>query len=86
MGEGVREAVAADLRGALADAPMPVGVLWGERDRVVAFGGLDAVRRLRPDAAVVTLPRTGHVPQLERPAAFAAALERVLDALPVAGT
>ena len=47
-----------------------------------AFRGLEDVRWLRPDAVVVTLPCTGHVPQLERPAAFAAALERVLAALP----
>jgi pimeloyl-ACP methyl ester carboxylesterase len=61
---------------------MPVGLLWGEADRVVSYAGLEALRGLRPDAVVVTLPRTGHVPQLERPAAFAAALERVLAALP----
>jgi pimeloyl-ACP methyl ester carboxylesterase len=81
VAEGIREAVAADLRGALAAAPMPLGLVWGEADRVVAYGGLAALRRLRPDAEVVTLPRTGHVPQVERPAAFTAALERVLAAL-----
>jgi pimeloyl-ACP methyl ester carboxylesterase len=85
MGAGVREALRADLRGALAGAQMPVGLLWGEADRVVSFAGLEALRGLRPDAVVVTLPRTGHVPQLERPAAFAAALERVLHALPLPG-
>ena len=55
--------------------------MWGESDRIVAFAGLEALRRLRPDAVVETLPRTGHVPQLERPAAFAAALD-ALAALP----
>jgi pimeloyl-ACP methyl ester carboxylesterase len=60
--------------------------MWGESDRIVAFAGLEPLRRLRPDAVVVTLPRTGHVPQLERPAAFASALTRLLDALdPPAG-
>jgi pyruvate dehydrogenase E2 component (dihydrolipoamide acetyltransferase) len=83
VGEGVREAVAADLREALAASRIPLGLLWGESDRIVAFGGLDQLVRLRPDALVETLPRTGHVPQLERPAAFAAALHRVLAALPV---
>ena len=81
MAEGVREAVAADLRERARGGPVPLGLVWGEADRIVAFGGLEALRRLRPDAAVETLPRTGHVPQLERPAAFAAALERVLAAL-----
>jgi pimeloyl-ACP methyl ester carboxylesterase len=83
MAEGVREAIEADLREALAASAVPLGLVWGESDRIVAFTGLEALRRLRPDAVVETLPRTGHVPQLERPAAFAAVLDRVLAALPV---
>ena len=60
---------------------MPVGLIWGTADRVVPYSGLEALRRLRPDALVETLPATGHIPQVERPAAFVAALERILDAL-----
>jgi pyruvate dehydrogenase E2 component (dihydrolipoamide acetyltransferase) len=78
---GVRRALEADLRADLAAAPMPVGLIWGAADRVVPYAGLDALRRLRPDARVETLPATGHIPQIEHPAAFAAALERILDAL-----
>jgi pimeloyl-ACP methyl ester carboxylesterase len=78
---GVRRALEADLRDDLAAAPMPVGLIWGTADRVVPYSGLEALRRLRPDALVETLPATGHIPQVERPEDFAAALERVLAAL-----
>jgi len=81
IADGVRQALEADLRDDLADAPLPVGLIWGTADRVVPFAGLDALRLLRPDAAVETLAATGHIPQVERPAEFAAALERVLDRL-----
>ena len=75
---GVRSALESDLRDDLAAAPMPVGLIWGTADRVMPYAGLEALRRLRPDALVETLPATGHIPQVERPAAFVAALERIL--------
>jgi len=81
VSSGVRRALEADLRDDLAAAPMPVGLIWGDADRVVPYSGLEALLRLRPDARVETLAATGHIPQIERPAAFAAALERILDGL-----
>ena len=81
VSSGVRSALEADLRDDFAAAPMPVGLIWGTADRVVPYAGLEALRRLRPDAIVETLPATGHIPQVEDPAAFTAALERILDAL-----
>ena len=81
IADGVREALEADLRDDLAAAPMPVALIWGAADRVVPYRGLEPLRRLRPDAAVATLDGTGHIPQLERPAEFAAALERLLGEL-----
>jgi pyruvate dehydrogenase E2 component (dihydrolipoamide acetyltransferase) len=81
IGDGVRQALEADLRDDLAAAPMPVGLIWGCADRVVPFGGLDALRALRPDMTVETLDGTGHIPQVEDPAAFVAALERLLAAM-----
>jgi pimeloyl-ACP methyl ester carboxylesterase len=80
ISSGVRRALEADLRDDLAGAPMPVGLIWGTADRVVPYAGLEALRRLRPDAAVETVP-AGHIPQVENPAAFTAALARILDAL-----
>jgi pyruvate dehydrogenase E2 component (dihydrolipoamide acetyltransferase) len=80
VSSGVRRALEADLRDDLAAAPMPVGLIWGTADRVVPYAGLEALRRLRPDAVVETLP-VGHIPQIEAPAAFVAALERMLAEL-----
>jgi pimeloyl-ACP methyl ester carboxylesterase len=80
IADGVRQALAADLRAELAAAPMPVGLIWGEADRVVPYAGLGALRELRPDAAVETLPGIGHIPQIEDPPGFVAALERILSA------
>ena len=81
VASGVRRALEADLRADFAAAPMPLGLIWGAADRVVPYAGLEALRRLRPDAVVETLPATGHIPQIEDPEAFVAALERVLAAL-----
>ncbi|MCP9489637.1 MAG: alpha/beta fold hydrolase [Solirubrobacteraceae bacterium MAG38_C4-C5] len=79
--EGVAAVAAADLRPLLARLPTPPGLIWGERDLVIPADGLEAVRALRPDIHARLLPGTGHVPMLEAPAAFAAALEAVLAAI-----
>lgn len=81
VADGVAQALIADLRDDLAAARVPVGVIWGAADRVVPYSGLEALRLLRPDAVVETLPGTGHIPHVESPARFVAALERVLAAL-----
>ncbi|HEV2769748.1 MAG TPA: alpha/beta fold hydrolase [Solirubrobacteraceae bacterium] len=83
--QGFAAAMAADLRGLLAALPAPVGFLWGERDLLVPVSGLDAVRAVRPEAPTRTLSDTGHVPMVERPEDFSAALVDVLDRLPPAG-
>jgi len=56
---GVRRALEADLRADLAAAPMPLALIWGTADRVIPYAGLDPLLRLRPDAVVERLPRTG---------------------------
>jgi pimeloyl-ACP methyl ester carboxylesterase len=77
LGDAVRAAAAADLHGVVAAIEMPLGVLWGERDRVVGAAAIDRIRAARPDVPVEVIPAAGHVPQLERPRAFRAALARV---------
>lgn len=79
--EGIGSVAAADLRPLLAGLSAPPGIIWGERDLVIPVDGLDAVRALRPDAPVRVIPDTGHVPMLEAPAAFAGALEAILNAI-----
>jgi pimeloyl-ACP methyl ester carboxylesterase len=84
IASGIRRALEADLRDDLAAAPMPVGLIWGTADRIVPYAGLEALCWLRPDAAVETIAATGHIPQIERPAEFVAALERILAKLAAA--
>jgi pimeloyl-ACP methyl ester carboxylesterase len=81
----IREALAAvassDLRPVLERVPAPLGAVWGERDRIIPPTGVDTIRERRPEAPIETVPGAGHIAMMERPEAFAAALERVLDRL-----
>jgi pimeloyl-ACP methyl ester carboxylesterase len=60
--------------------PMPVYVIWGEWDELIPNAtGLAIVKRNElPMDHWSTIPRTGHVANLERPKAFVKELERVL--------
>jgi len=77
----LRTAASADLRDTLARLQPPVGAIWGEGDRIIPAGGIETLRAARPDAPIVTIPDTGHIPMMERPEAFAAALDEILAAL-----
>lgn len=77
----IASVLTADLRPRLADLRVGLGLIWGEDDRVISTATLRSIRALAPSAPVVTLPGTGHVPQIERPRQFAVALERILDRL-----
>ncbi|MBO0767098.1 MAG: alpha/beta fold hydrolase [Solirubrobacterales bacterium] len=68
-----------DLRPRLAATRMPLGAIWGEADLTVPIRALDDLMVARPDALVVRLADTGHVPMVERPDAFVRALERLLN-------
>lgn len=71
----------ADLRELVRSLPVPVGTVWGERDRIIPPGGVTTLLALRPEAPVRMVERAGHIPMMERPAAFATALDAVLAAL-----
>jgi pimeloyl-ACP methyl ester carboxylesterase len=81
IGPALASIVQADLRDELAGLTRPLGVIWGERDRVVPIRTLEVIRELRPDAVVETIPRAAHVPHVERPEEFVAVLRRVLGRL-----
>jgi pimeloyl-ACP methyl ester carboxylesterase len=83
IGDAIAAVAAADLRPRLAALPMPLAFIWGDRDRVIPVSGLRALRALVPGAAVEVIPGAGHVPHVERPAEFAAAVDRVLAGSPV---
>jgi pimeloyl-ACP methyl ester carboxylesterase len=57
---------------------VPTLMLWGESDRVVPVEYGRRYAALIPGAGFETIPQAGHHPELERPDAFVAALERFL--------
>jgi pimeloyl-ACP methyl ester carboxylesterase len=56
----------------------PVAMLWGEHDSVTPVDQARDLKLRLPQASLTTLPGLGHIPQIEDPDAFNAAL---LDAL-----
>jgi pimeloyl-ACP methyl ester carboxylesterase len=78
MGAAVAAVLRADLTGQLERLEAPLGVIWGWRDRIIPISTLRQIRAVRPDVVVVTIPRAAHVPQVERPAEFVAAVRRLL--------
>ena len=69
----------ADLRFTLAHTQMPLGVIWGEADRTVPIRALDDLLQARPDAEVLRISDAGHVPMIERPDEFVAALQTLIQ-------
>lgn len=59
---------------------MPVYLIWGERDELIPNSTGRAVlqRNDLPEDHWMTIPRTGHVANIERPKAFDAALRAIL--------
>ncbi len=51
----------------LAEIQAPSLILWGEYDRVLDVSSVNVMRPLLPQAEVVIMKNTGHVPMLERP-------------------
>lgn len=63
----------------LAQLNIPTLIIWGENDRVVPhYHGTSAMRHLR-QGRMVKIPRCGHMPQVEQPTAFVAAVSSFLD-------
>ena len=83
IGAAVSAVLGADLRADLDRLQAPLGVIWGWRDRIIPISTLRQIRATRPDVLVVTIPRAAHVPQVERPEEFVAAVRRLLDRLQV---
>jgi pimeloyl-ACP methyl ester carboxylesterase len=83
IGAAIAAVAAADLRSRLFGIATPVGFLWGARDRVMPISALPGLRALTPGAPAEIIAGAGHVPQVERPREFAAAVERLLGAITV---
>ncbi|MFF2117709.1 alpha/beta hydrolase [Kitasatospora xanthocidica] len=62
----------------LAGLPVPVAVVAGAEDALVAPEEAEAMLRARPDAELTVLPRVGHLSALEAPEAFDAVVRALL--------
>lgn len=62
-----------------AQLTMPTLLLWGAEDDVTPIERATALHALLPHAKLVVLEDVGHIPQIEEPAAFDAALLTFLD-------
>jgi pimeloyl-ACP methyl ester carboxylesterase len=74
--EGQR--VAALDRLYLAEA-LPLQIIWGDRDPIIPVEHAEEAHRRLPSSRLEIFEGAGHVPQLERPGAFIAVLERFLE-------
>ncbi len=72
---GWRSALLADV----ARHPRPTLIVWGDRDRIVPAHHMPAARRALPHAQSHVFAATGHLPQVERAAEFAALAGRFLE-------
>jgi pimeloyl-ACP methyl ester carboxylesterase len=67
-----------DTRHTLPEIEIPTMVVWGLNDHVVPVEAAIGYHRLIPDSRLELFERTGHVPQMERPARFNAILDEFL--------
>jgi pimeloyl-ACP methyl ester carboxylesterase len=63
------------IRARLGEIGCPTLIVWGTEDRLVPVRDAAEFERLIPGARKVVWTETGHVPMLERPAAFNALVE-----------
>jgi pimeloyl-ACP methyl ester carboxylesterase len=68
-----RNAESAD-RSAYARVKLPVTILWGDKDSITPLAQAHDLQTLLPQASLTVLPGLGHIPQIEDPDAFNAAL------------
>lgn len=62
----------------LRELDAPLQLIWGERDPLFPVSHAHRAAEARPDADLVLLENVGHIPMLERPAQFSAAVTRFL--------
>lgn len=67
------------IRHRLPEITAPTLILWGALDRIVPVKDAYEFSRLIPTAQRLIFEETGHMPMIERPAAFNDALERFLS-------
>lgn len=79
FGDALQALIRHDIRERLAEIEMPTLIVWGQSDRVIPMAAALSYHRRIPQSRLEIFERTGHVPQLERPARFNALLDEFLD-------
>lgn len=70
FGDAIRAIGGYDTRHRLPEIEIPTLVVWGLEDHVVPVEAAIGYHRLIPESRLELFERTGHVPQMERPARF----------------
>jgi len=78
FGGAIRAIGGYDTRHRLPEIEIPTMVVWGLNDRVVPVEAAIGYHRLIDGSRLEIFERTGHVPQMERPARFNAVLDDFL--------
>jgi pimeloyl-ACP methyl ester carboxylesterase len=78
FGEALHAAVNHDLRERLGSLELPTLIVWGFDDRIIPVQAALSYHRRIPHSRLEIFEKTGHVPQLERPARFNALLDDFL--------
>jgi len=58
---------------------LPTLLVWGEQDRLIPPAYAAEFARLIPDTRTTIIPQCGHLPQIEKPDEFLAAVTAFLD-------
>ncbi len=80
FGDALHAAIRHDIRERLGTIEIPTMIVWGFDDRVIPVQAALSYHRRIPGSRLEIFDRTGHVPQLERPARFNSLLEEFLGA------
>jgi pimeloyl-ACP methyl ester carboxylesterase len=67
-----------DDTGAYAQIRFPVTLIWGETDDITPLSQATSLQGTIPGARLIRIPKAGHIPQIEEPAAFHSALSDAL--------
>ncbi len=70
------------MDGRLSEITSPVDLIWGESDQLIPLEYARNLASALPRARLTTIPRCGHIPQLECAACFTEVLRTVLDREP----
>jgi pimeloyl-ACP methyl ester carboxylesterase len=76
---GVAPRWRSELLTRVRQTPKPTLVVWGDHDLILPAVHLSAARDALPHARTYLFPETGHMPQVERPEAFAELVRQIVS-------